>query len=180
MLLLAPNGNGRSWDFWNEDTDDIAFASAVLKDAAKNWPIDQSKIFVSGYSYGSAMAWRFACATGKNINSILAISGTLRDENEHCEAPVNVRHVHGTKDTVMGYPYGKDGDVEGAVALWRNRNRCNSKSDSQKTETLKTGFPYKRHIWSNCASGKSIILDVHKRGHFIPRQWIAKQLEQLL
>lgn len=59
VLLLAPNGYGRSWDFWASDTGDVAFAAAVIEDAAKRYPIDRSRIYVSGYSYGSAMAWRY-------------------------------------------------------------------------------------------------------------------------
>ncbi len=180
VLLLAPNGNGRTWDFWDEDSKDVGFALDVLNDAAKNWPIDRSRIFVSGYSYGSAMAWRFACSAGKVVNTVLAISGTLRNDDEQCQSPVNIRQVYGTKDTVMGYPYGKNGELEGAVALWRNLNRCREKADSQVNGKLKKGISFTRYLWAKCASGKSVILDVHNRGHFIPRFWIAKQLEELL
>lgn len=180
VLLLAPNGNGRSWSFWNEDTDDVPFASAVLDDAAKRWPIDTSKIFVSGYSYGSAMAWRFACGQGAVVNTLLAISGTLPDQSEDCTAPVNIRHVHGTKDGVMGYPFGPEGDVEHAVALWRARNGCDDGPDSKTPWQAVKILPFLRHSWTKCRSGKTVMLDVHKRGHFIPRFWIARQLEDLL
>ena len=56
VLLLAPNGLGRSWDFWDSASSDVDFAAAVIEDAATRYPIDRSQIYVSGYSYGSSMA----------------------------------------------------------------------------------------------------------------------------
>ncbi|MFT4707579.1 MAG: polyhydroxybutyrate depolymerase [Ascidiaceihabitans sp.] len=50
MLLIAPNGNRKTWDFWDDDTDDVPFGDAVLADVAKNFPIDMDRIYVSGYS----------------------------------------------------------------------------------------------------------------------------------
>ena len=180
VLLLAPNGENRSWDFWTSDTDDVEFALRVLRDAAKKWPIDKSRIYVSGYSYGSAMAWRFACAEGHRLKGLLAVSGTIPDQQESCQSALEVRHVHGTSDNVMDYPFGPDGDVKGAVELWRHHNGCSV--EPQKLDVWKAVriLPFTRHIWTNCISGKKVILDVHSRGHFIPRKWIAHQLDELL
>ncbi len=180
VLLLGPNGRGRSWDFWDASSSDVAFAEQVIEDAAKRWPIDRSRVFVSGYSFGSAMAWRFACADGSGIHTVLAISGSLRGEDEDCANPVNLRHVHGTKDTVMSYPFGPDGTLEAAVALWIARNGCRKKPDGKSSWQAVKNLPFLRHIWTDCASKKTVVLDVHQRGHFIPRLWIAKQLEELL
>ena len=179
VLLLAPNGYGRSWDFWDSDTNDVAFAKQVLDDAARRWPIDRDKVFVSGYSYGSAMAWRFACHAGERVHTLLAISGTLSDQGEECATPVNVRHVHGTRDTVMDFPFGPDNEVTWPVKLWRDRNACSdevTKSAWQAVEILS----FVRHHWTRCSTGKNVILDVHERGHFIPRFWIERQLTDLL
>lgn len=180
VLLLAPNGLGRSWNFWTPDTNDVEFASAVLDAAASRWPIDRSQIYVSGYSYGSAMAWRYVCAEGKRINALLAVSGSFPDQEEQCSAPVNIRHVHGTSDTVMDYPFGPDGTVESAVRLWRDLNLCETEPDTREDWQAVKILPFVRHSWLSCESGKSVILDVHERGHFIPRFWIETQLKQLL
>lgn len=180
VLLLAPNGLGRTWDFWSADTGDVGFALSVIEEAARRWPIDRSRIFVSGYSYGSAMAWRFACAAGSKVNTVLAVSGSIPDQDESCEAPVNIRHVHGTRDTVMGYPFGPDGEVEGAVALWLRKNDCGRRADHLKPWQAVKILQFLRHQWDSCETGKSVILDVHERGHFIPRYWIERQLRELL
>ena len=83
VLLVAPNGLGRSWDFWRAGTPDVAFARAVLEEVRNTYPVIEDRIFVSGYSWGSNMAWRFVCENGADIAALLAISGTL-PQNEDC------------------------------------------------------------------------------------------------
>lgn len=180
VLLVAPNGLRGSWNFWTAETDDVDFASAVLEDVAKRFPIDEDRLYVSGYSYGSAMAWRFACREGARIAAVLAISGTLPDQSEDCVAPVNIRHVHGRSDRVMDFPFGPDGDETYPVSLWRAKNECapNPASKTEWAVTEKDNFT--RYVWPDCASGKSVTLDVHDRGHFIPVGWIKEQLDQIL
>ncbi|MEM1040744.1 MAG: polyhydroxybutyrate depolymerase [Pseudomonadota bacterium] len=180
VLLVAPNGAGRTWNFWTSTTEDVAFADAVLKDLEKRFPIDASKIFVSGYSYGGAMAWRFACHSKTQIAAVFAVSGSVPLDGDTCERPVSFRHVHGTSDTVMRYPFGDAGDVEGAVAYWRRRNGCGDAEPVKSAWQAVDILPFIRHAWSQCASGQTVTLDVHERGHFIPRFWIARQLDELL
>lgn len=180
VLLVAPNGEGRTWKIWQSDSPDVDFSDAVLEDVAKRFPLDRDRLFVSGYSYGSVMAWRYACARGAAINTVLAISGSFRERDEACAAPVNMIHVHGTSDGVMAYPYGPSGTEESAVDLWLDRNGCGPKADQRKNWQAVEILPFERHIWNRCASGKRVVLDVHRRGHFIPRFWIERQLKDLL
>ena len=181
VLLVAPNGLHESWDFWDADTADVAFADAVLEDVKRHWPVDESRIYVSGYSYGSAMAWRFACEKGEEVTALLAISGTLPNQMEICPTPpVAVRHVHGLKDTVMDFPFGPGGDVTWPVALWRRKDGCAAAPDSVADWAVTKHDTFTRYTWSDCTSGKPVILDLHQRGHFIPVGWIQQQLDELL
>jgi len=178
VLLLAPNGRGGSWDFWRKDSPDTDFAAAVIEDAAKRFPIDRANIFVSGYSYGSAMAWRYACDNGSEVRALLSVSGTLEQSETCATAPQEVRHVHGTRDNVMGFPFGPNGDTTYPVALWRERMGCTQATGSETYSTTPKDR-FERVIWDNCTAGK-VVLDVHARGHFIPRGWFARQLDDLL
>ncbi len=179
VLLLAPNGRNKTWDFWAGRSEDVDFAAAVIEDAARRYPIDRSQIYVSGYSYGSAMAWRYACENGNDVAAILAISGTL-DQNEDCpQMPREVRHVHGLDDNVLGFPMGPGGDTTYPVALWRGLLGC----DTQITPSswfVRDFLTFQRSTWDNCANGQRVVLDVHKGGHFIPHGWIGWQLDQLM
>lgn len=180
VLLLAPNGRGRTWDFWDTENEDVDFAVSVIRDAARRWSIDESRIFISGYSYGSSMAWRFACSRGDLVHSLLAISGYIDGRDERCNYPVNVRHIHGTRDTVLHFRFSPEGGVDGLVNLWLERNDCPTQpSRITQWSTIKQ-LPINRHHWENCSTDKTILLDVHSRGHFIPRRWFARQLDELL
>ena len=179
VLLLAPNGLGRSWDFWDSDTGDVDFAADVIEDAAKRYPIDRENIFVSGYSYGSAMAWRYACHKGTDVRALLAVSGSIR-QSEACDTqPFEVRHVHGTRDNVMDFPFGPNGETDHPVKLWRDAKGCGDHtSEVQYSTTTKDHF--ERKIWQDCTLPGQVVIDVHARGHFIPKGWFAKQLDELL
>jgi polyhydroxybutyrate depolymerase len=179
ILILAPNGEGRTWDFWTAQTDDVAFAAAVIEDAATRYPIDRSRLFVSGYSYGSAMAWRYVCERGEGVAALLAISGTLRQSETCATAPQEIRHVHGTSDTVMDFPFGPEGETTWPVKLWLDRLDCTEPGMSRGDWSVTEALSFQRTAWEDCAEGK-VMLDVHSRGHFIPRGWIARQLDELL
>ncbi|MEO9648658.1 MAG: PHB depolymerase family esterase [Roseobacter sp.] len=177
VLLVAPNGQRKTWNFWNRNTDDVPFAAAVLADVAKTYPVDTSRIYVSGYSFGSAMAWRYVCEQGDPVAALLAISGTL-DQTETCpQAPGQVRHVHGLDDTVMDFPMGRGGDVTYPVMLWRDQFKCGAGvSDGQWQ--ARAFLTFDRTVWE-CPDGR-VSLDLHPGGHFIPHGWIARQLDELL
>lgn len=178
VILLAPNGRNKTWDFWSSGSSDVDFARAVLEDAAKRYPIDQDNILVSGYSYGSAMAWRFACDDGADVRALLAVSGTI-DQYEDCDtAPREIRHVHGLSDNVMDFPFGPDGDTLHPVALWRDKLGCSEPTGTSHYATTEKD-KFDRTIWADCTDGK-VVLDLHPRGHFIPRGWFAHQLDELL
>jgi len=178
VLLLAPNGARKTWDFWTRATDDVDFAAAVIEDAARRYPIDRSRIYVSGYSYGSAMAWRYACENGDQVAALLAISGTLGPSETCPEAPREVRHVHGLRDTVLDFPFGPDGETTGPVKLWRARMGCAEPGQAAGDWEITEHDRFERIAWE-CDEGR-VLLDVHARGHFIPRGWIARQLDELL
>ncbi|MEM7213944.1 MAG: polyhydroxybutyrate depolymerase [Pseudomonadota bacterium] len=179
VLLIAPNGLGKSWAFWRAGSRDTDFAKEILKDVKKNYPVDLSRIYVSGYSWGSSMAWRFSCEAGNHVTVLLGISGTFYDQSEDCDTgPVEVRHVHGLKDTVMDFPYGPNGEETGPVRLWQRINGCTAEPTGNGS--WETTQKFTHYVWENCSSGKSIRLDVHGGGHWIAKGWLAKQLEELV
>lgn len=180
VLLVAPNGNRKTWDFWHSETDDVDFALAVIEDVAERYPIDRENIFLSGYSYGSIMAWRVACDRGDGIRALLGISGTL-DQDEDCAgAPQEVRHVHGLDDNVLGFPLGPGGETTYPVMLWRNRLGCSAAPENMGDWSVVPFLKHSRVEWQDCAAGSRVTLDVHPGGHFIPHGWIGRQLDELL
>jgi len=178
VLLVAPNGLGKSWDFWRAGTADVAFARAVLNDVKARYPIIEDQVFVSGYSWGSNMAWRFVCEDGTDIAALLAISGTLPQDEACTTKPGEVRQVFGLADKVLDFPFGPGGDTTYPVKLWRDAMGCKegiATGDWQQVEFL----TLTRTTWDDCTDGR-VTLDIHPGGHFIPHGWLARQLDELL
>ena len=179
VLLVAPNGHNKTWDFWRPGSPDVAFARAVLEDVKARYPVDSDRVYVSGYSWGGNMAWRFVCEDGADVAALLAISGTL-DQNEDCPtAPGEVRQVYGLNDSVLPFPYGPGGDRTNPVALWRSRLKCNGGDPVGPWQAV-SFLTLERTLWEDCAGEARVILDIHPGGHFIPHGWIGWQLDQMM
>ena len=177
VLLLAPNGLHGSWAFRTNRSRDTAFAVDVIEDAARRYPIDRSQVFVSGYSWGANMAWRFACEEGDLIAGLIAVSGTLSQNEECAAAPAEVRQVFGLGDNVLPFPMGPGGDQTYPVALWRKAFGCTEGVD-EGVWNARRFLTFQRTTW-DCPGGR-VVLDVHPGGHFIPHDWIPLQLEEML
>jgi len=177
VLLIAPNGRNKTWDFWQGRSADVDFAAAVIENAATRYPIDRERIYISGYSFGSAMAWRYACENGNDVAALLAISGTLRQTEDCPQAPAQVRHVHGLNDTVMDFPFGPNGDTTYPVRLWRDLYGCAAGQPEGSWQAV-DWLTLERTTWE-CDGGR-VTLDIHPGGHFIPHGWIGWQLDQLM
>jgi len=179
VMLVAPSARNRAWRFWQDNPEDIDFADAVLADVAKRYPVDQSQIYVSGFSFGSAMAWRYACARGDRIAGLMTMSGTIKQDSDCPNPPKQVRHVHGLGDIWMHLPRGPGHNVTTAVALWRKAFRC-GKGRLEGVIELAPGLNVTHFVWDNCMPGRSVTLDVHSGGHFIPTGWLGRQLDGLM
>lgn len=178
VLLVAPNGLGRSWDFWYSGTSDVDFARSVLEDVKNRYPVIEDQVYVSGYSWGSNMAWRFVCEDGADIAALLAISGTLSQDEDCATAPREVRQVYGLNDQVLDFPYGPNGDTTNPVRLWREAFEC-VEAEAKGPWNQVDFLTLERTEWNDCRTGR-VSLDIHPGGHFIPHGWIARQLDELL
>ena len=178
VLLVAPNGLRKTWDFWQSGSPDSSFARAVLDDVKARYPVDADRVYVSGYSWGSNMAWRFVCEDGAGIAALLAISGTLDQDEDCATAPGEVRQVYGLNDQVLDFPYGPDGELDYPVYLWRQAFGCGAGRASGAWQQV-LFLTLERTVWDTCDTGR-VTLDIHPGGHFIPHGWIARQLDELL
>ena len=177
VLLVAPNGARRTWDFWRAGTSDVSFARSVLEEVKSTYPVDVSRVYVSGYSWGSNMAWRFVCEDGADVAGLLAISGTLPQSEVCTTAPGEVPQVYGLADPVLEFPYGPSGETDHAVKLWRDKLRCGAGTDVGPWQA-RDWLTFERTAW-DCEAG-DVLLDLHPGGHFIPHGWIARQLDEML
>lgn len=181
VLLVAPNGRDKTWAHMGSPAtarrsarDELAFLDAVLRDVKNRWPVDQKRLWASGFSQGGSMVWDLACYRGADYAAFMSISGGFwRPHPQFCPAgPVNLRHLHGTSDGVVpisGRSIGvfHQGDVLEGMALWRGQNGCPDAPNRVEHQGILSC-----EIWGQCSSGKELRLCLHNKGHISPAGWV--------
>lgn len=116
FILLIPEGLGRPTG-WNtgfvnlgrQGVDDVAFLSALLDQAVRELPVDRRRVFVAGHSNGAMMANVLAARRPDRIAAAAGVAGLMavgRTDKRWMSTPsgrVNLLHIHGTGDRVVGY-----------------------------------------------------------------------------
>jgi len=183
ILLVAPNGLSRSWGHVGSPSrlrDEAAFIDAILADIRSRFPVDETRIWASGFSQGGSMAWDAACYQGDRFDAVFPVAGAFwRPEPASCPAgPVDLFHTHGTGDPVVPMT-GRaireiyhQGDVRRGIGVWRDTNRCTDAPD--RVETV---GDLRCEIWERCASGKALKFCLHPGGHVRPKGWLDLALD---
>ena len=107
--LAYPAGVHRSWDAGKccgtsrtQGIDDIAFLDAVVDDAAKQAPVDISRIALVGYSSGGMLTYRYVCQRPGRLAVAVVVSGSLESDCAGNITAPNVLALHGKLDGTIG------------------------------------------------------------------------------
>ncbi|WP_143030509.1 hypothetical protein [Ruegeria halocynthiae] len=175
-------GTGWVWDMSTYGRTDFDFVTQVIDDAAKRFPLDASRILVSGHSRGGSFAWYLACeGSDPRLTAFAPIGGTLERNNPGgcttSDFEFNMFYSHGYSDTVIPfegassrevYP-GYLGAVESAGGL-AILSKCHSNEFIQTEK-------HDRRNWSECETGSKISLLGFEGGHGIPQGWMTLVLD---
>ena len=192
IIAVYPEYTGNfEWDLEPaEKSKDIKFVSKMIDFMTKNYKVDKSKIYATGYSSGAEMDYLLACTLSDKIAAFAPISGNMRKSFiAECKAnkPVSILLVHGTDD-----PYEKwDGNpakemisVDDILKFWKTRNKC--------SESIKeTVFPHKNpdeslttaKLYENdfCKGNSEVsILKIEGGGHTWPGSPTSMRIETFL
>ena len=137
IFIIYPQADVRTGSVWNTlhsdegnkvaNVDDFGFVSAIIESLDSNPDIDTSKIYVSGYSNGAAMAYQIACHLNNDIAGFVVMSGLFPLETEY---PCDITHetagiiINGTFDYerpmtgIEGYAL----PVRDAAGWWASQN----------------------------------------------------------
>ena len=74
-ILLAPEDKGLGWEH-ESNRDRIA---SLIDLAKQHWPIDSSKIVITGYSNGGIGTWKFASEFADQISAAIPMGGYFKD-----------------------------------------------------------------------------------------------------
>lgn len=172
FIVVYPDGIEKSWngDFCCEPAptlgvDDLAFLNALIPQVERDYTIDKKRVFMTGFSSGAIMAYRYTCQGAVPLKAIAPVAGTML-LNETCtpKQATSLLAINGTADGEVPYAGGhllkgasaNDQIVPSApdvVARWAQMNACAS------TPSTSTRNPVMVSQWSGCTGGSTVQLE---------------------
>ncbi|MGG5820668.1 alpha/beta hydrolase family esterase [Falsiroseomonas sp. HW251] len=133
LALIAPQAApGRSWRMRRTEAQppgetmiEIEYLDRMMADAASRFPIDRSRVMMSGMSAGGMLTWYVACYRRDAYAGFAPIAGTFWTMMPtDCGAPPSwMRHIHGRQDQTVplagrtGRGGARQGNVHEAMAM---------------------------------------------------------------
>lgn len=166
VVMIFPNAIGARWNSSGaNDVDDLGFLTALLDRMIADYAIDESRIFVLGYSSGGLMTLKLRCELSDRLAGIISYAApmtvTMADTCLSAD-PVASLTIHGTADEV--FPYNgqvtvTDGTLSGTfsadqtIGFLAGLNGCSSQRQvsnitpaSARNSIFQTSYPCETHI----------------------------------
>lgn len=181
MIVAYPNGLGwfsNKEATWNagpccgapalHGTDDVGFVRELIAQLGTTLPIDQRRVYATGFSDGGRMVYRLACELSDKIAAVAPVSGAIPDTTCHPSFAVSLLAVHGTADDVLRYAGGVDPDLPdggttlatpAAVAHWAALMRCAPEPKRRRTD------PVVMDTYARCAGAGVALYTIEGTGH---------------
>lgn len=86
--------------------DDVAFLNATLDSLIHQQGADPARIFMTGFSNGASMTFRFAAESGERLAAIGTVAGHYREGSGAPTKPVPLTHFFGKLDPLNPYAGG--------------------------------------------------------------------------
>ena len=179
FIVAYPDGHDNFWGLGfnglDNDVDDIGFLNAVIESVSASYPIDASRVHMTGWSNGCKMTQRFIVEGPDVLASAGCMAGYLMtDAPSTYTAPIPFMEVHGVLDATVLYadnswtaPFFQDdaGVNKGAVQnleTWGDINGCSGVSPEFFTQNAE----YDIRGYSDCASGAEVrLMSLYTVGH---------------
>ena len=111
-----------------QNIDDVAFVSVILDDLKSHFSIDESRIYVTGFSNGASISFRIARELSDRITAVAPVSGTDWMPKIMPDHPVPLLYITGTADplnpiaggeiTIGNKSFGKKPAVQETIYQW--------------------------------------------------------------
>jgi polyhydroxybutyrate depolymerase len=166
--------------------DDVGFALAVLDDIAGRAAVDKSRIYATGLSNGSMMAYRLAAEASDRIAAVAGVAGTMSLARFAPKRPMPVMHIHSRQDPIARWDGGFgppstlfdtrmfNTPVEDFLRTWLDFDGCPVKPAVVDTVEGKAGTPDEgqsaiRRVYRPCRQGVEVVLwQLSGAGHVWP------------
>jgi polyhydroxybutyrate depolymerase len=148
--------------------DDVAFLRDVIDAVSGLYPVDRDRVFMTGYSNGGMVTYRFLCEHANLLAGAGSVVGTNADGCAP-SAPVSFLQITGRDDTVVP-PAGGTSSTPGlgpfastveSAELVARAGRCGER------DTVELGVAEVTR-WPDCEAGVRVELDLVPFGHDWP------------
>jgi polyhydroxybutyrate depolymerase len=174
VVSAYPDGvNGTNGTGWNlgpccTDTDDVAFAKALVQDVEKAACIDPKRVYAVGYSLGGGMVHVLGCKAADVFAAVSpAASDLVKETVDQCAParPITVFTFRGTADPAVAYGGGSMGSFTniGAKATfqkWASLDKCTGDPSAQDSNGCST--------YASCEGGVQVTLCSKQNGGHDP------------
>ncbi len=185
FIAAYPEGTLRAWNAGKccgsaprRNPDDVGFLIQVLDKLEADYPVDRSRVFVTGVSNGAMMAYRLACERADRVTAVGVVAGSVMVDGCQPSRPVSVMEIHGTEDTLIPYMGGIPAAPEAEAAppytatpammqRWAEINGCPSAAPPKVASAVTT------EEWTGCRNGSAVTLVTVQGGGHV---WFASGL----
>lgn len=147
------SGAGSSGYFPNATINDMAFLNALIDTAIANYAIDQSRIYICGFSMGGFMTERMACESNTRIAAFASVAGTIGIGLTQCNPgrAIPIAHFHGTADGTVSYSANTYGiNTDSLINFWVDNNLCNTTpTTSTFPDLVADGLTIDHYVYPN-------------------------------
>lgn len=159
------------------EIDDVGYLREVIRIALERYPVDENRIYLTGWSNGCMMAQRMALEASDLIAAVACTSGYLSFHDSPSYSPVPIMEMHGFIDENTPYTNTatwalvdenrrnlesiQTGAVENMYD-WAEYNQC----EGALPDRNEPGTYYSIQGFTTCANGSEVVLiTVHAGGH---------------
>lgn len=198
-IVVYPNGSS-GWQgrflTWNAgnccgpavtlEVDDVGFSLAVIDDISARAAVDAARVYATGLSNGSMMAYRLAAEASERIAAVAGVAGTMSLTRFAPRRPLPLMHIHSMQDHIARYDGGfgppsnlfdtrtLNTSVEDFLRKWLDFDGCALKPALVDTVTGQPGTPDEGHsairrVYRPCRQGSEVVLwQLSGAGHVWP------------
>lgn len=176
VVMAFPSGkSGPSGPAWNvgpccvKNTDDVAFAKALVSEIEKVACIDPKRVYAVGFSMGGGMSHYLACHASDIFAAVAPAAFDLLKENvDDCKPtrPLSVVSFRGTSDPIVPYAGGASSVVAGmpitflgakaTFEKWAAINKCSGAASAEDAQGCSR--------YSGCQDGVDVALCTKQGG----------------
>ena len=180
VIMAFPTGlSGPGGNAWNvgpccvKNTDDVAFAKALVSEIEKTACIDTKRVYAVGFSMGGGMSHYLACHAADVFAAVAPAAFDLLKENvDDCEPPRPISEItfRSTGDNVVSYSGGASMAVQGmpitflgakgTFQKWAEINQCTGAASAEDANGCAT--------YAGCPAGIEVTLCTKQGGTHEP------------